>query len=1379
MESRRNLQDLIREVGINPVIERQPCLPAPSQPSIVCSEEDHTQARQILVEQRKNNPHYQDPSKHLKRIFKSSKEKEKLQNPNLWEFSQEELDQALTSAVDKPATSPSLVQAFLNLGAKVNFVEIYDKKNKANKIPNASARRRSTVLQRAATTRRADSVSLLASSGADQTTLDEGLRAALNANDQPCVQELLRHGADLNKFPNALADAIRSNDQNFVLLLLRAPKALRTEIISSCLPAAVQQKSELMISSLVGHGADPNFDSASALNMAIARREYRLAVALAAGPTPLTPSSLHGLLDSAMKSPSAQELHRFLQLLFCCGLPPTNPRLAELLVAATKRNDTKMAHLLIVHGVSTDLNEAECLRNAIGHTNWRLTDEILGSSVSPAQASVALAVVPAETPRPERLHVITGLVSRGANGQSLQRWLVRAVEDGDSALMDLLLNADKSIGSGDSRPLQAAAARKDVRSLRTLLSSRPSSQSLAQVFPFISSGYTASERLEVVQLLLQHGATGTEVDQALVDAIADTSSQRDITLITELIRHGANVNHDNGRAISLAVAQSDLPILRLLCDVKPSIKVTSAALPLTMNANGNRGPNSLPMIELLLAYGVDEGPAEQTLLSAIQGGPENIDIIHRLITADSRLLGSAFQHTVSISKMQRKAPILKSLLAKGIPQDALDRALIVETGRVITSNDTTVLQLLIQHGASISYNDGEAFAIGVASGNSPLVKILLSGKAKPSPSATTRAFLALFYDYSTNHRVGKSRSCVEIARDLLTRGVDQHAIDSALCTVLDPVNREVEANKLVGLLLQHHADVNTADGICFTFAAKRDDFALFEQLLAYSPEFTRLVPKLVDSELTEASLVKLLGLCFKHGCTSDDLDTTSQHMKPTLVMALSKYPRGESLMRLLFTYGCNPNITVSETIDDSSGEEKMPALTWALAQPQKMISSSVILAMLDAGASPTRATSDSELAPIALAAREGRADIVQALLERGADPSIRDKWNRSALFYASSTSVASVVETLSAHALKNDGSLQEAARCLQLDVASILIKQGHNPNFPSRLHGGRNALGELCLNADATTASQRTKLRKIIHLFLENKANAKFKARNERSCIILALDNAHSALEVTEALLETEIWEDLNEEDHVFRDANGLWYSPLKYVELIASPSRAPVKQEFLDLLRDKGCLPKYYSETEQQPPGAIGMPAPIARLADREKEHQLRLKHAAEASEHTRMLEETAHRDTLRRQKEQTDASLTLASTSASHTQALEQKKHDFEMARVRTAEAMKRGEKATWHKLLQEQERDTATQRQEIEDRRASATVVYETRLIEKRKEEADYKAGVERRVLKEKEEVYDRNVKRQLQVTERVDKSAELHARLRQDRPAIEGHQWGTVD
>jgi len=1365
----------VRDAGLNPVLERQPPLPAPTQPAILASEEDHALARHLLVEQRRNDPDYRDPSKQIKRIFRSSKEKEKLQDTNQWEFSQEELDRALSAVIEKPTTSSGLVQAFLNLGAKVNFVDIADKKSKGAKKSVVADRRRSTVLQRAATVRRADSLSLLAAAGADQFTLDEGLKAALAANNHPCVQELLRHGADVNKCPNALADAVRSNDQNFIRLLLRAPKALRPDIVSSCLPAAVGQKSEPIISLLVGHGADPNFDGASALKTAISQREYRLAVALVAGPCPLSPLSLQAASEIVLQMSVPQDRYQFLQLLFCCGLSPNTPGLGELLLAASQRSDTPIAELLINYGVPTSFNEAECLRNAILRSNWKLVDLILTTPISSAHASIALAVVPMDIVNPNRLRVISALVSKGATGRPLERWLVRAVEDGDSSLMDLLLTAGAPLDSGNNQALQAAVARKDIRSLRTLLSSRPSPRSLARVFPLIRSGYTPPERLQTVRVLLEHGARGPEIDQALIEAVADTSTSRDIALITELVRHGASIDHENGQVLKLAVSQVDLPVLRLLCGSKPAQKAKSAALPLIFDAKGCKQSASLAILELLLANGVEEGPAIQTLELAMKGGPDNIDIIDRLITADARLLGPAFQYATAINSTSRKEPILKFLLSKGLSQETLDKALVIETQQACLKQDLSILQLLLDQGASVKHDNGKAFTLAVAAGNSSLVKALLNGKDSPAPATITTAFGSLFNDFDDRQQIWHrhSNSVVEIADELLRRGVDGNAINCALRNVLDPRYGDNQIGPTMDLLLKYNADVNTANGACFVSAARRGDQTMFTKLLAHQPVYSTVVPSLIDSEIDEKSLFKLLESMFSHGCTSDDLDRSHP---PSLILIIQKYPRGSDLVKLLLEHGCNPDASIPGIVDTTAGEESLTALLWALAQPQKLVSTAVITALIQSRASPTRVTPVSEIAPIALAAREGRADIVQILLEHGADASIRDKWNRSALFYSSSSSAPSIAETLAPQALKNDGSLHEAARSLQVQTATLLVKFGHDPNFPSRLHAGRNALGELCLNAELTNGSQRTKARQLIRLFLDNGANPKFKARNERAAVLLALDNPFNPFAVTEALLETEVWEGLNDDKHMFHDAKGLWYSPLKYVELIPSPSRAHHKQDLLDLLRDKGCEPKFYSSSETQPPGAVGMPEPIARLADRQKEHQLTLKLAAEASEHARMLEETTHRDVLRRQKEQQDAELAAAAAAAAHHQSLDQRKHEFDMQRVREAERMKRNEKSAWHALLAKQEADAAAQRQLIEDRRASAAFAHESRLLEARKAEAEHRAGVERRALKEKEEFTDREAKMRLKIQDRADESAKLHASLRQDRKAIE---WGSVD
>ncbi|KAL6153474.1 hypothetical protein ACJQWK_11130 [Exserohilum turcicum] len=695
MEQRVGLQELIRAAGVIPLDSRQPVLPAPTQPAVVASEDDHARARSILLERRAKNP---ETKSVLKSIFKSSKDKDKAHDAI--QFSQDELDQTLSAVIRDVSTGPGLIQAFLNLGAKVNIIETLDKKKKSGAQANTSLRRRSTVLQQAASLRKADGVSILASSGADQTTLDEALKAALTANDQPCISELLRHGADLNNFPNSLANAVRSNDLNLVRLLLRAPKPLHNNIISSCLPAAVQQTSDAVISLLIAYGADPNFDSASALNMAIGRHLYKLAVALVAGPTRLTPANLQHALDTTMRLPTRQATLHFLPLLFCCGLPPDSRGLSDFLICVVRGNDTAGARMMISYGVSTATNEAECLREALENSNWVLVHAILQTPVAQQHAVAALASIPRNAPYSDRYCVVNGLIQKGVKGSPLGPLLTQSTKERDYQLIELLLGADAPVDSNDGGALHAAVLNKDLKSLQLLLSTRPSPESLSKLFELLQNGFSASERRNISRLLLEHGARGPGVDQALVDAIADTSSERDLALITDLVRKGASVDYENGKVFSLAVAQVDVSLLRLLCNARPTASSTSTALPLAFDPKTGRHEKTLEIIELLLSYGIKDEPAGQALQIAINGGPSNIDIVQRLLTASPGLLSTAFAHAAALEDPQKKAPILDALLKLGVPQDSLDQALAAETRHAVATKDTTSTKLLLGQGAS-------------------------------------------------------------------------------------------------------------------------------------------------------------------------------------------------------------------------------------------------------------------------------------------------------------------------------------------------------------------------------------------------------------------------------------------------------------------------------------------------------------------------------------------------------------------------------------------------------------------------------------------------------------------------------------------------------
>ncbi|KAF2803492.1 ankyrin [Mytilinidion resinicola] len=1352
MSTRTSVAELARRAGISPPVSRQPCLSAPSKPPPRVTDEDRTQARNLLSEQRMRKPGYVQPDKQLKRIFRSSRVNERLGDPTHWVFSQEELDEALLGVINEHQR-PSLVQALLDLGASVNIVEASKDKTKKK---NDTLTRRSTVLQRAISKRGVESVSLLASSGADRRTLNDGLKVALAEKDLSCIEELLRHGADINQHNDGFTQAVASADLALLHLLLRAPQPPNPDLVSRSLHLAAQFQSIPTVCLLIAYGADPNHHDASAFKQALSTRNYHLAVAIASSPIAITPHALQGTFDIVLRNPDQAVLEDFIELLLACGLPSTTEGISQLLVCAAKSNRITFARKLVKNGVSPDYNGAESLKRAISDCNWLIVDILLSSTISRTNASDAVVSISTRIGRQERLSIIDKLAQRGATGIPLGEFLIVAVEEDDLELLSLLVRLGAPLNNRSNRALLSVIAMRDLRKLRLLLRLEAPPAALSQLFPLLRQGYTRSERLDASRLLLEAGAKGHEVDQALIDAVADTTPSRDFALI-EILRSKADVDCEEGMSLVLAIQQKDLPVIRSLCNAGPSVFTVSKVLPLAFGVNGLTeltASEVLRIVDLLLPLKPSSESVAQAVTIAVSGGFKNIDIITRLVGNDAAMGSFAFRAALRLTRLEDKLRILSALLPGFIPPEETGRALVMETETAVHSNILTLVQLLLHNGAPVDFNEGEALRIAAVSTSVELLDILLGTGKRSQTSSVTKAFRALMHDNNSQ----KNRDSIKVAELLLKNGVDQPAIDSALRSTLDELSWGSSSGQMVDLLLDHHANVNTADGTCFTFAARTKALDLFAKLLAHNPDYRVIIPSLLGSGLDEPSLVAALKICFDNGCPPALLDLCGRGRDPPLVVAMRDYPRSKSLVSLLLALGCTPDIAAKHVLDHDIGEEAVSALLWALDQPQKKISTSVIQALLEAGASPLRRSPRSDISPLTLAAREARPEIVADLLARGAEPSFRDNSNRSVLFYASSKPVTSIVKSLcEAKALRDDGSLHEAACSLQLSNASLLLEHDHKPNFPSRLHGGRSALGQLCLGVEVTNSDQRTKLRQMIRLLLDAGANAKFRARDKKSVVILALDNPHHAVEVTDALLETEVWEDLNDDKHLYHDDAGYCYSPLKYAELMPRPGRDPQKRELMEVLIDKACVPKFYAEEGEQPAGAVGLPAHLARIAARRTEQRTAMQLEREADEHSRRLAETKHLDDLRRAKERELAAQAALQNTHAVQARLEAAKHDSELRRIREAERVKR-----------DQRQEAANQQLQIEEREGIATYQREQRFIEQRRKELDYRNSAEQRALLEKEKVFERNVQRQKALIDRNDQSAKLHAKLQQEKP-----------
>ena len=300
-----------------------------------------------------------------------------------------------------------------------------------------------------------------------------------------------------------------------------------------------------------------------------------------------------------------------------------------------------------------------------------------------------------------------------------------------------------------------------------------------------------------------------------------------------------------------------------------------------------------------------------------------------------------------------------------------------------------------------------------------------------------------------------------------------------------------------------------------------------------------------------------------------------------------------------------------------------------------------------------------------LAAKHGRTDVVLKLLQHGAKATTRDKFDRTALFYA-----ASKGDTKSVHGIvkrkpgTNDGSLQEAARELHVPAIKLLLKAGHNPDFPSPKHDRRTALAELCLRCDSTKDSSLIAL--AIDALVAGKADPLKKYRG-KTAMFLTLENPDPFL-MTQKLIEQLYWQYINHEANIYAE-DDVCYSPTMYISKGFLPVSEEERDRLIKLLEDCEAVDRYYvKEGQEQPPDAIGIPEKIVEF---ERKKQVRKdKRRKEDEDHWRQLEREmesakvkaqirqasheqaiAHNDELSSQKQQSLASTKMLELSLKET--------------------------------------------------------------------------------------------------------------------------------
>jgi hypothetical protein len=244
-----------------------------------------------------------------------------------------------------------------------------------------------------------------------------------------------------------------------------------------------------------------------------------------------------------------------------------------------------------------------------------------------------------------------------------------------------------------------------------------------------------------------------------------------------------------------------------------------------------------------------------------------------------------------------------------------------------------------------------------------------------------------------------------------------------------------------------------------------------------------------------------------------------------------------------------------------------------------------------------------------LAITKGYPLIVRLLIQAGAEVDLPSAQGVSPLSLAfQKGDLASMDALLAANADTNDGTLHDAARCLDLKAIEMLIIHGHDPDFPSIRHDGRGALAELCYRAPQhAPRCTDSKVKKTIKALVDGGAQKDIHTITDddlgRSLLHLALDSSKPYL-MAKAFLESGQYKHVNDDFNLYNDGE-FTYSPISYVEKGAWEGTEQNRQPVLNLLKKYQVRCRFWRNEGLQPPDMIGAPPDIVQ-AEKERKADL-----------------------------------------------------------------------------------------------------------------------------------------------------------------------------
>ena len=1053
------------DVTIEPDIEpRPPRVPTASALS-------HQLAHNILVRNR--------PAEDTRKSLRSKLSKRKSSDTSNWKFSGEEKSQALKEVIESGMVD--VAEALLDMGADVNTV--------TETATSRILRRHSVTstptdyISTAASKNDVDMVLLLASRGASSISLGEALDKAVKQNLPKVVETLLQFEANPNAMSGTIfQSAIRSQHPALVKLLLRARVKVHKNYLTENLPTAASQGQAEIVSVLILHGADVNYNRAAALRKAVQDQRVDLVLAIMKGKPSI--EAVSSIFEDAFSAnsvipPSKRKL--LLELLLCGGAQ--GDCVAETLVQVVRVGELSLARLLVKYGASLHYQRAKSLRIAVAAGDVKLVRTLLLGEVRLECAIDRFDDIRRPFVEDRTFELMSILLSKakGATGLPLDRALVVSVQQRLTSITKLLLNHKASVNYNDAQALQICVSGGDLESFKLLLSKgRPKQTLMQHVLPQIPSGpnrlrYDMTK--SIIDAAQPIGIPTPVLDVALMEAVDPLSEPVNLDLANLILNAGANVNCLNGKCFQLASQRGFLELLELLvrhnpepaslslavADVmrikQPDLRRKAATLLLDHGAQGSNVSEALyeafgerrvdeELIRLLLTKADINDRRGQPLSKAMVSS--SISIISFILDfnkPEQPTITAALPAALDPHTKDRQAK-LGLLLQAGISREEIDRALVREINNGAACN-LEIVKMLLDYGASCSHDSGKAIELAILSKNTTLLEYLIGSKpshrilASMLPTVMNEVGVQVRYRFMSMLLHGGAKGD-QVSRSLITE-----------------VHRPGCNLRVIEILLEHGARIDFSHGDAIKHVVSQALHVDILQALVRGRGASCILASLVPLAMAHEQTVRLqiLIVLFSSGASGAEVNVA-------LINAVSEGPGSQSTIDLLLKNAASVDFDNGRAIKLAAANGYQSILEHLLVQTHNPAYRSEAIEMMMRGSSlnaPTRLSSVRLLTRAGVArnatlhnaliqaVREQDHSLAQHLLQSGADPNFEN--GKSVIIATEQADIRSLellatvtpqrqVYSSAFKAIADDSKMRNVGSQLLLTVMKHLLQHG-------------------------------------------------------------------------------------------------------------------------------------------------------------------------------------------------------------------------------------------------------------------------------------------------------------------------------------------------